>query len=208
MNLNELRSNCTLIFFPAFCFLEKPLYFFNSIMSLEVVYFPVGDLQANTIIVSDPKTKDAVIFDAGGNIPKILDAVKKADVKVHHVYYTHGHFDHVDLSGVLAKELQCPVTLHPADNDLYRNSPTLMRMLGVKCSFATVPPVDVHHEGDKIRVGDVEGVILHTPGHSPGSCSFSFPNLLISGDTLFQGNYGWQHGTTSEIYQRNLVFIA
>ena len=34
--------------------------------------------------------------------------------------------------------------------------------------------------------------IIHTPGHSRGSCCFYFPEdkFLISGDTLFEGTYG------------------
>ena len=37
-----------------------------------------------------------------------------------------------------------------------------------------------------------EGVCLHTPGHTPGSVSFHFDssNLLVAGDTLFNGSVG------------------
>jgi len=34
--------------------------------------------------------------------------------------------------------------------------------------------------------------VLHTPGHSPGGCSFHAPSLgvVFTGDTLFQGGPG------------------
>ena len=34
--------------------------------------------------------------------------------------------------------------------------------------------------------------VLHTPGHTAGSCCYYFPEqkLLLSGDTLFHGSYG------------------
>src|SRR5699024_4552789 len=41
-------------------------------------------------------------------------------------------------------------------------------------------------EGHK-KIGNFEFEIIHTPGHSPGSILFIFPNnnLIISGDVLF-----------------------
>jgi len=32
--------------------------------------------------------------------------------------------------------------------------------------------------------------VLHTPGHTPGSCCFLIDNMLFSGDTLFEGGVG------------------
>jgi glyoxylase-like metal-dependent hydrolase (beta-lactamase superfamily II) len=42
-----------------------------------------------------------------------------------------------------------------------------------------------HDSGDKVKVGDVEIELLHTPGHTPGSICFRLPNALVAGDTLF-----------------------
>jgi glyoxylase-like metal-dependent hydrolase (beta-lactamase superfamily II) len=43
-----------------------------------------------------------------------------------------------------------------------------------------------------MRVGEVEFQVIHTPGHTPGCVCFWFPkeDLLVSGDTLFQGSIG------------------
>jgi hydroxyacylglutathione hydrolase len=56
-------------------------------------------------------------------------------------------------------------------------------------------PVDEHiHQGDVVFFGGQGDSIevLHTPGHTPGSCSFFLPSrgLLFSGDTLFSGSVG------------------
>ncbi len=42
-----------------------------------------------------------------------------------------------------------------------------------------------HHGGDRVRVGDVEIELLHTPGHTPGSQCFLVDGMLVAGDTLF-----------------------
>ncbi len=45
---------------------------------------------------------------------------------------------------------------------------------------------------EKVMLGQVPIVALHTPGHTPGSMSFHVPNdkLLLAGDTLFRGSIG------------------
>ena len=69
--------------------------------------------------------------------------------------------------------------------------------------------IDVHlREGDKIAVGQTEGSVLHTPGHTQGSICIYFANaggkLLFAGDTLFQGSIGRTDlpgGDTRQIFQ-------
>jgi glyoxylase-like metal-dependent hydrolase (beta-lactamase superfamily II) len=45
-------------------------------------------------------------------------------------------------------------------------------------------------DGDVLRAGDVRLKVLHTPGHSPGSVSFSTDGAVFCGDALFQGSIG------------------
>jgi glyoxylase-like metal-dependent hydrolase (beta-lactamase superfamily II) len=55
------------------------------------------------------------------------------------------------------------------------------------------PRIDRHHEdGDTFTVGEHVGRVIHTPGHSAGSCCLYFEKArtLFSGDTLFAGSVG------------------
>ena len=45
-------------------------------------------------------------------------------------------------------------------------------------------------DGMRISFGQQELEVLHTPGHTPGSCCFSVEGLVFSGDTLFAGGIG------------------
>lgn len=49
-------------------------------------------------------------------------------------------------------------------------------------------------------MGEFEFVIIHTPGHSPGSICLYDPKhqILISGDTLFKGSIGTLSLPTSQ----------
>jgi len=45
--------------------------------------------------------------------------------------------------------------------------------------------VFAHESGDTIDIGRFTVEVLHTPGHTPGSCCFKVEKALFSGDTLF-----------------------
>jgi glyoxylase-like metal-dependent hydrolase (beta-lactamase superfamily II) len=64
-------------------------------------------------------------------------------------------------------------------------------MFGFEAVLA--PEIDRFHEdGETFRVGALEARVIHTPGHSPGSCSLFFPeaSVVFTGDTLFAGSVG------------------
>ena len=48
------------------------------------------------------------------------------------------------------------------------------------------------NEGDKIKFGNSELELIHTPGHSPGSITFynTQQKFMIAGDVLFYGSIG------------------
>ena len=64
-------------------------------------------------------------------------------------------------------------------------------MFGVP--FVPAPPPDYWlADEERLKIGAVESIVLHTPGHTPGSLCFHFPaaHLLLAGDTLFRGGIG------------------
>jgi glyoxylase-like metal-dependent hydrolase (beta-lactamase superfamily II) len=64
-------------------------------------------------------------------------------------------------------------------------------MFGVP--YVPVPMPDYWlKDEEKLLIGEVSAMALHTPGHTPGSMSFHFPggNVVLAGDTLFRGSIG------------------
>ena len=47
-------------------------------------------------------------------------------------------------------------------------------------------------DADRLRVGNLDATVMHTPGHTEGSICLYFPaeQKLIAGDTLFAGSIG------------------
>ena len=136
-------------------------------------------------------TKQAIVVDPGGAHERILHEVQQLGLTVTHILHTHAHFDHFLASGEMKKATGATICLHQHDLELWKNLELQCRMFGV--AFASVPMPDYWlKDEEKLLVGQVSAIALHTPGHTPGSMSFHFPgdNLVVAGDTLFRGSIG------------------
>ena len=153
--------------------------------------FSVPPLGCNCSIIGDPVTKQAIVVDPGGAHERILNEVHQLGLTVSHILHTHAHFDHFLASGEMKKATGATICLHQNDRELWKNLELQCRMFGV--TYMPVPMPDYWlKDEEKLLVGQVSAVALHTPGHTPGSMSFHFPvdNLVLAGDTLFRGSIG------------------
>ena len=58
---------------------------------------------------------------------------------------------------------------------------------------ADVPHIEIEKrlsDGDVLTLGKNEIKVIHTPGHTVGGLCFLAGDILISGDTLFEGSIG------------------
>jgi glyoxylase-like metal-dependent hydrolase (beta-lactamase superfamily II) len=130
----------------------------------------VGDMENNTYVLECPATHEALLVDGCFEAEKILAASEGA--RVVGIVQTHGHYDHVEALPALKEKLGAPVYAHPAE------------------SYPVSVDVELS-DGDTISFGkDHEVVVLHTPGHTPGSVCLLTGDHLVSGDTLFPGGPG------------------
>jgi glyoxylase-like metal-dependent hydrolase (beta-lactamase superfamily II) len=156
------------------------------------IIVPVTLFEQNCTIIWDEPSKKAVVIDPGGDVPKILDAIKQTGVTVEKIWLTHGHIDHVGGAAELREALKVPIEgPHEADKFLLDNvveSGARFGMTGVR-KFA---PDRWLNEGDTVSIGDLTSDIFHCPGHSPGSVLFFNKELPFAhvGDVLFAGSVG------------------
>lgn len=145
------------------------------VIVFEVRAFAVDPYDNNVYIVSDPKSKEALLIDAANDAPRILRELD--GLRISHILTTHGHPDHVQAVKPVRRELSARFTCHEADAAMMPISPDVRA-----------------HDGQRFRFGDYELQTLHTPGHTPGSLCFLIEDHLFSGDTLFPGGPGNTRG--------------
>lgn len=185
-------------------------------MSAKLIHevIPVGLLQCNCSILGDPVTHEAIVVDPGDDVERILEILRRHQLKVLAIVSTHTHIDHVGGLAQLHRVTGASVLFHEADLPLYRGLDEQAQWLGVPTPETTRID-DFVKEGDTLRWGGFGAHVLHTPGHTPGSISLVVqPNsaqtqsvaestrardaagknsdaaVLLAGDTLFHGSIG------------------
>jgi hydroxyacylglutathione hydrolase len=181
---------------------------------LKAAIVPVTPFQQNCTILWQEPDKRAVVIDPGGEVPRLLQAIAKLEVRVERILLTHGHIDHAGGAAAL-KEALAQAAASPSEHG--------SAGLGAERSRATIPiegpderdrfllesleaqagmfgmsgvrnllPDRWLAEGDEIRVGDEAFEVLHCSGHTPGHVVFvNRPaRFAIVGDVLFAGSIG------------------
>jgi glyoxylase-like metal-dependent hydrolase (beta-lactamase superfamily II) len=160
---------------------------------LLVETFPVGPLGCNCSIVVDPEAKTAVVIDPGGDFEVIRRAVARAGAKVVSILHTHMHLDHVGATAPLQAWSSAPARIHEADRFLYDMLPTQAALVGVPVPEVADLAGDLIDEST-VNAGTFEVLVLHTPGHTPGSLCFVVDapdgRVVFTGDTLFRRSVG------------------
>jgi glyoxylase-like metal-dependent hydrolase (beta-lactamase superfamily II) len=153
--------------------------------------FSVPPLGCNCSIIGDPVTQQAIVVDPGGAAERILREVRALGLTVTRILHTHAHFDHFLASGEMKNATGAALCLHEDDRELWDMLEMQCRTFGVP--YVPVPPPDYWlTDEEKVSIGHVTAIALHTPGHTPGSMSFHVPEggVVLAGDTLFRGSIG------------------
>ena len=135
---------------------------------IEQVTLSMNGFEVNSYVVHAPGGD--IVVDAGAEPEKILDATR---LPVSAVLVTHGHADHVNALDVVLKETQAPLYVHPDDAG--------------RTGIRVYEPLD---DGQELEIAGERLLVLHTPGHSPGSVTFVVGADQIVGDLILPGSVG------------------
>jgi len=159
--------------------------------ALRVVRLVVGPMAVNCYVLYDRVGGEAVVVDPGGDVPRILQTVRRLNVELRGIYLTHAHIDHAAAAADLSAAAGVVVKAHPAAQELLQVLPVQAQLFGL--DRPRVPEnVNALTDGQEIAVGSGGLVVRFTPGHSPDGVCFldEAGRQAWVGDLIFRGSVG------------------
>ena len=152
-------------------------------------------------VVSDPVTQLCAIIDpvldydeksgstATNSADAILDYVRENELTVAWILDTHPHADHFSAATYLKKITGAPTGIGDHVVEVQRLWKTLYNLPE---NFPTDGSQWDHlfADGENFRLGEIEGKVLFSPGHTLASITYVFGNTAFIHDTLFMPDSG------------------
>ncbi len=160
------------------------------------------DKATNTVsyLVADPETKHAAIVDpvldydqstgkaSTHSADDILKAVEEAKLTVDWVLETHAHADHLSGAPYVKLKTGAKVGIGEHIREVQKIFRPVFNATDVSGDGSEFD--HLFRDGETFRIGNLEGSILHTPGHTPACISYVVGDAVFVGDTLFMPDYG------------------
>lgn len=160
-------------------------------MTHKIITLPLGPLQTNCYVVGCTTTQKAGVIDPSWNGRGIAKRVEAEGWTVDQILLTHAHFDHVGGLAELKSLTGAPIYIHPEAVPMLGMAEAAGRAWGF--GIEPPPPADeLLADQQVIKIGELDLLVLYTPGHAPGHVCFYLEKqgVLFDGDVLFQGSIG------------------
>jgi len=149
----------------------------------------IGPIATNLFVLGDEASREAIAIDtATPCVEWLTTTLRDRGWTLKLIVSTHRHWDHIGDNAAVADATGAQIAAHVLDRHGLEHPTATMAPFPIPPS---VPAVDLA-EGSRIRFGDIDLAVLHTPGHTEGSVCLHAESerLLFTGDTLFAGSWG------------------
>ena len=154
-----------------------------------------------TYVVHDPATNEAAIIDSVldyapnsgrtsfGSADLVIEYVETNDLKVVWLIETHAHADHISAAPYLQEKLGGKLAI---GKDIIRVQEVFGKLFNAGTDFERDGSQFDHlfEDGETFKVGELEGIALHVPGHTPADMAFIIGDAGFVGDTIFMPDFG------------------
>ncbi|ETX09382.1 beta-lactamase [Marinomonas ushuaiensis DSM 15871] len=173
----------------------------NNLSIPNVTTFFDDDSNTFSYVVQDPSSSSCAIVDSvmdfdyasGGTFytsaDKIIEYVEANDLKVEWIIETHVHADHLSAAPYLQEKLGGQIgigkhitTVQDTFSKVF-NEGDDFKHDGSQFDY-------LFSDGEQYKVGSMECVAMHTPGHTPACFTHTLGDAVFVGDTLFMPDAG------------------
>lgn len=149
----------------------------------------INDFAENCYILYE--NNEAYIIDPGSNYCDMKAFLEKENLTLKAVLLTHGHYDHIGGLNELLDDFDAPIYVHSLERDfLFDPNLNLSTYMADRFKISSKHKVHTFDEQDTFLLNNETINVIHTPGHTRGSVSFSYKNYLFTGDCLFRETIG------------------
>jgi glyoxylase-like metal-dependent hydrolase (beta-lactamase superfamily II) len=227
MGMTVLRTNSRKFVLIISSYLIKPAYYtILSVMnnySIDVTSKPTVkgffDEATNTVsyIVADPDTNQCAIIDslldydaASGrtktdSADQLISFIKERKLHVKWIIDTHVHADHLTAATYIKEQLG-------GQTGIGKHITVIQQVFGKVFNEGQEFNTDgsqfdhLFEDREHYKVGNINAVAIHTPGHTPACVTHRIGDAAFVGDTLFMPDYGsarcdFPGGDAHQLYQ-------
>ncbi len=159
---------------------------------LKFEIIPVTPFEQNCTLFWCEQTKQAAVVDPGGDVEKIIAAIKENNLILAKILITHAHIDHAGGTNALAEHFSVDIEgPHKADQFWIDMIEEQKQRFGFAEAQAFTPTRYLQ-QGDIVSFGNIELDVYFCPGHTPGHVVFFHRESKIAqvGDVIFSGSIG------------------
>ena len=152
-------------------------------------------------VVQDPTSQSCAIIDsvldfdyASGSTDvasadEIIEFIQANKLTVEWILETHVHADHLSAAPYLHEQLGGKTAIGEMITVV---QDTFGKAFNAGTEFARDGSQfdQLFKDGDRFKIGSLDGYVLHTPGHTPACLSYVIGDAVFVGDTLFMPDFG------------------
>ena len=160
------------------------------------------DEPTNTVsyLIADPETKRAAVVDpvldfdhrSGKASTKssdaILQAANAAGFTIDWILETHAHADHLSGAPYIKLKTGAKVGIGEHIREVQKIFRPVFNATDLKGDGSEFD--HLFKDGEHFKIGNLEGEVIYTPGHTPACVSYKVEDAVFVGDTLFMPDYG------------------
>ncbi|AXK79697.1 MBL fold metallo-hydrolase [Pseudolabrys taiwanensis] len=160
------------------------------------------DEPTNTVsyLVWDPATKEAAVVDPVLNFDHrsgeatvhsadaMLEEAERLGLTITQILETHAHADHLSGAPYIKLKTGAKIAIGEHIKDVQRIFRPVFNAMDVSGEGSEFD--HLFKDGERFKVGSLDGEVIYTPGHTPACVSYKIGDAVFVGDTMFMPDYG------------------